>query len=119
MFFGAVSCDGIDGERADRLAAQHGLSEHEFNRPQLRTRSLINRHRASIERVAKALLTCRTLAGDEIDELMTEAGCWYIVVTFPSGMQEHIPGFHSEAEIEEWLAGKGRQMWLSARGFAE
>ncbi len=44
---------------------------------------------------------------------------WYIVVTFPSGMQEHIPGFHSEAEIEEWLAGKRRQMWLSARGFAE
>ena len=46
-------------------------------------------------------------------------GGWYIVVTYPSGMQEHIPGFHSEAETEEWLAGKGRRMWLSARGFAE
>jgi hypothetical protein len=41
------------------------------------------------------------------------------MVHYPSGMQEHIPGLHSEAETEEWLAGKGRQMWLSARGFAE
>jgi hypothetical protein len=46
-------------------------------------------------------------------------GGWYIVVTYPAGMQEHIPGFHSEAETQGWLAGKGRQMWLSARGFAE
>jgi hypothetical protein len=34
------------------------------------------------------------------------------------GMQEHILGFHSEAETEEWLAGIGRQMWLRARGYA-
>jgi hypothetical protein len=43
---------------------------------------------------------------------------WYIVVTYPGGMQEHIPGFHSEAEAEEWLAGK-RQAWLKARGYAK
>jgi hypothetical protein len=42
---------------------------------------------------------------------------WNIVVTYPSGMQEHIPGFHSVAEAEEWLAGKGRQSWLGARGY--
>jgi hypothetical protein len=46
-------------------------------------------------------------------------GGWCIVVTYPSGMQEHIPGFHSEAETEEWLKGKGRKIWLSARGYTE
>ena len=42
---------------------------------------------------------------------------WYIVATYPGGMQEHIPGFHTKAEIEEWLGGKGRQTWLGARGY--
>ena len=44
---------------------------------------------------------------------------WYIVVTYPGGMQEHIPGFHSVAEAEVWLSGKGRQTWLRARGYSE
>ena len=42
-------------------------------------------------------------------------GC-YIVVTFPGGMQEHIPGFQCVAEAEEWLSGKGRQTWLKGYG---
>ena len=42
---------------------------------------------------------------------------WFIVVTYPGGMQEHIPGFHSVAEAELWLSGKGRQTWLRARGY--
>jgi hypothetical protein len=42
---------------------------------------------------------------------------WYIVVTYPGSMQEHIPGFRSEKEAEEWLAGKGRETWLRARGY--
>jgi hypothetical protein len=45
-------------------------------------------------------------------------GGWYIVVTYPGGMQEQIPGFRNEAETKEWLAGKGRKMWLSAKGYA-
>jgi len=44
---------------------------------------------------------------------------WHIVVTYPGGMQEHIPGFHSVAEAEVWLSGKGRQTWLRARGYLE
>ena len=44
---------------------------------------------------------------------------WYIVVTYPGGMQEHIPGFHSVAEAEVWLSGKGRQTWLRARDYSE
>ena len=44
---------------------------------------------------------------------------WYIVVTYPGGMQEHIPGFHSVAEAEVWLSGKGRQRWPRARGYSE
>jgi hypothetical protein len=44
---------------------------------------------------------------------------WYILVGYPGGMQEHIPGFHSEAEAGEWLSGKGRQTWLRARGYAK
>ena len=44
---------------------------------------------------------------------------WYIVVTYPGGMQEHIPGFHSVAEAEVWLSSKGRQTWRRARGYSE
>ena len=44
---------------------------------------------------------------------------WYIAVSYPGGMQEHIPGFHSVAEAEVWLLGKGRQTWLRARGYSE
>ena len=40
---------------------------------------------------------------------------WYIVVTHPGGMQEHIPGFRDEAETRDWLAGKGRETWLRER----
>jgi hypothetical protein len=31
---------------------------------------------------------------------LKEGAGWHIVVTYPSGMQEHIPGFRSEAEAE-------------------
>ena len=41
---------------------------------------------------------------------------WYIIVTYPGRMQEHIPGFRSDAEAEQWLSDKGRQTWLRARG---
>jgi hypothetical protein len=44
---------------------------------------------------------------------------WQIVVTYPSGIQEHIPGFRTEAETQEWLSGRGRQTWLRARGYTE
>jgi hypothetical protein len=48
---------------------------------------------------------------------LKEGEGWYIVVTYPGGMQEHIPCFRSVAEAEEWLAGKGRKTWLRARGY--
>jgi len=43
---------------------------------------------------------------------------WQIVVTYPGGMQEHIPSFLGEQDAGEWLSGKGRQAWLKARGYA-
>jgi hypothetical protein len=44
---------------------------------------------------------------------------WHIVATHPSGQQELITGFHSEAEAKEWLAGsKGFKAWLKTRGYA-
>jgi len=44
---------------------------------------------------------------------------WHIVATHPSGQQEHISGFHDEAEAAEWLAGsKGLKAWLKTRGYA-
>ena len=46
---------------------------------------------------------------------LKEGSGWYIVVTSPGGMQEHIPGFKNEAELK----GKGRQTWLRARGYAQ
>jgi hypothetical protein len=43
---------------------------------------------------------------------------WYIVATHPSGQQEDVTGFHSEAEAEEWLAGsRGLMAWLKSRGY--
>ena len=43
---------------------------------------------------------------------------WYIVVTYPSGMQEPIPGFPCEAEAEECSTSKC-QTSLIARGYAK
>jgi hypothetical protein len=51
----------------------------------------------------------------DLKPLKVGEGC-YIVVTFPGGMQEHIPGFQCVAEAEEWLSGKGRQTWLKGYG---
>jgi hypothetical protein len=43
---------------------------------------------------------------------------WTIVATHPSGQQEHIIGFHSEAEAEDWRTSKGCGAWLRTRGYA-
>lgn len=43
---------------------------------------------------------------------------WYTIGTYPGGMEEHIPGFHSETEAEEWLARKC-QTWLRATDYAK
>jgi hypothetical protein len=45
-------------------------------------------------------------------------GVWAIVATHPSGQQEHIIGFHSAAEAEDWRTGKGCEVWLKTRGYA-
>ena len=45
-------------------------------------------------------------------------GVWAIVATHPSGQQEHIIGFHSAAEAEDWRIGKGCEVWLKTRGYA-
>ena len=42
---------------------------------------------------------------------------WAIVATHPSGQQEHIVGFHSEAEAKEWRVGVGCEAWLRTRGY--
>ncbi len=39
---------------------------------------------------------------------------WLIVVTYAGGIQQHIPGFHTEAETKEWLAGKGGRTHTAA-----
>ena len=44
---------------------------------------------------------------------------WYVVVTYPTGMQEHVRGFHNEAEAKEWITGTGCQTWLKARGYTQ
>jgi hypothetical protein len=42
---------------------------------------------------------------------------WDVVAT--GSQQEHIPGFKTEAEAIEWLAGSRCQAWLKARGYAK
>lgn len=45
---------------------------------------------------------------------------WCVVATHPSGQQEDVAGFHSEAEAEEWLAGsRGLRAWLKSRGYTD
>jgi len=44
---------------------------------------------------------------------------WRLVATYPSGQQEYITGFETEAAAIEWLAGSRCQAWLKARGFAK
>jgi hypothetical protein len=43
---------------------------------------------------------------------------WGLVATHGlSGQQEHVLGFHSEAEAKEWIAGRGCAAWLKTRGY--
>ena len=45
---------------------------------------------------------------------LQQASGWYIVVTFPGGLQEHIPGFKNEAEAQRWNSpARGRNVSLS------
>jgi ATP-dependent Zn protease len=71
-YFGAAACDGIDGERIDRLVAQTGLSECTFDRLRRQTHALLSWHWDSVERVAEALLAHKRLAGHEIDALIED-----------------------------------------------
>jgi ATP-dependent Zn protease len=71
-YFGAAVCDGVDGERIDRLIVQTGLSEGTLDRLRQQTHALLSRHWNSVERVAEALLVRRRLAGHEIDALIEE-----------------------------------------------
>ena len=42
---------------------------------------------------------------------------WSVVATHPSGQQEHIAGFHTEAEAMEWRVSQGCGAWLRTRGY--
>ena len=42
---------------------------------------------------------------------------WSVVATHPSGQQEHIAGFHTEAEAMEWRVSQGCRAWLRTRGY--
>ena len=43
---------------------------------------------------------------------------WALIATHPSGQQEDIIGFHTEAEAKEWRAGHGLRAWFRTRGYA-
>jgi hypothetical protein len=42
---------------------------------------------------------------------------WSVIATHPSGQQEHIVGFHTEAEAMEWRVSQGCRAWLTTRGY--
>jgi len=43
---------------------------------------------------------------------------WALVATHAlSGQEEHVVGFHTEAEAKEWLDSRGCAAWLRARGY--
>jgi hypothetical protein len=41
---------------------------------------------------------------------------WIWIATHPSGQQEEIVGFHSEAEAQEWRTSNGLRAWFRTRG---
>jgi hypothetical protein len=42
---------------------------------------------------------------------------WTWIATHPSGQQEEIVGFHSEAEAREWRTSNGLRAWFRTRGY--
>lgn len=40
---------------------------------------------------------------------------WRLVATHPSGQQEHICGFHTEAEAIDWLSSNRFAAWMRTR----
>jgi hypothetical protein len=42
---------------------------------------------------------------------------WRLVATHPSGQQEHISGFHTEAEAIDWLSSNGFAAWMRTRRY--
>jgi hypothetical protein len=67
--------------------------------------------------VAVAVAHSTDLVAFDRDPLRVD-GVWAVVATHPSGQQEHIIGFHSEAEAKEWRVGVGCEAWLRTRGYA-
>jgi len=43
---------------------------------------------------------------------LKDGSAWYIVLTWPNGQTEHIDGFSSESDINEWITTKYRG-WLA------
>jgi len=67
--------------------------------------------------VAVVVANSTDLVAFDRDPLRVD-GVWAVVATHPSGQQEHIVGFHSEAEAKEWRVGVGCEAWLRTRGYA-
>ena len=43
---------------------------------------------------------------------------WHVVVTYPSGQQEQITGFKTEADAQNWITNDS-QAWLKKRDYAD
>ena len=42
---------------------------------------------------------------------------WRLVATHPSGQQEHVSGFHTEAEAIDWLSSNSFAAWMRTRRY--
>jgi hypothetical protein len=42
---------------------------------------------------------------------------WQVVLTYPSGKEEHVIGFKSETEAVNWIGSSGCIEWVRARGY--
>jgi hypothetical protein len=51
-------------------------------------------------------------------EAMLKAGNeWQVVATFPTGQEEHIGGFKSEAEAVTWIGSPRCLAWIKVQGY--
>jgi hypothetical protein len=44
---------------------------------------------------------------------------WQIEAVCPGAETQHIKGFKSKAEVDEWMAGDRRIAWLRSQGYAK
>jgi hypothetical protein len=61
--------------------------------------------------MAKAKVTFRPIRKSDDD--------WAIIADYPGAEPREIAGFKNKTDIDEWINGDGRIVWLRSQGYAK